>query len=76
MISGCHSPRSARDVAGDPVLAPAFSRHARWLASQPGMESFDSVHENGPGVLPTRPDTIYDRREWSQSGAWAMPTSR
>lgn len=75
VISGCHNAEdAARDIANDPVLAPAFSQHARWLALQPCMESFDAVREwnqrNPAAVM----DMIYDRREWAQFGVWAMPT--
>jgi hypothetical protein len=75
VLSGCHNAdAAARDIAADPILGPAFARHARWLALPPGEEDFDQVAEWNRTHAPQRMEMVYDRAEWSLFDRWLMPT--
>ena len=75
VLSGCHFANdAARDIAADPVLGPAFARHARWLALPPGEEDFAQVAEWNRSHAPQRMEMVYDRAEWKLFDRWLMPT--
>lgn len=75
VVAGCHfSADAARDIAGDPVLGPAFVRHARWLSLPPGNEKLDALAEWNREFPQTPMLPIHDRSEWALIPQWAMPT--
>ena len=75
VLSGCHNAEvAARDIAADPILGPAFARHARWLALPPGEEDFEQVAEWNRSHAPQRMEMVYDRAEWTLFDRWLMPT--
>ena len=75
VLSGCHNAdAAARDIAADPLLGPAFTRHARWLALPPGEEDFDQVAAWNRSHAPQRMEMVYDRAEWTLFDRWLMPT--
>ena len=74
VTAGCHfSVDAAEDIAADPVLGPAFARHAHWLVLAPGDEDIDAVREWNRRFPGTRADMIHDRAEWSIFPTWPMP---
>lgn len=76
VVAGCHfSQDAAQDISTDPVLGPAFVRHARWLMLPPGDEDPGAVREwnqHFPGAPAVQ---IFERRAWGfLPGGWTMPT--
>lgn len=75
VAAGCHfSADAARDIAEDPVLGPAFARHARWLSLPPGSEALDALAEWNRTHPQTPMLAIHDRSEWALVPEWEMPT--
>jgi hypothetical protein len=75
LVTGrCHIARdAAADISADPLLGPAFTRHARWLTLAPGVESIDAVR-NWNAAFPAAPMfMIYDPAEWRVLPAWRAP---
>jgi hypothetical protein len=73
VTAGCHLAVAADDIEADPVLGPAFARHARWLSQAPGVEAIDDVRR----WIAQRPASpmfmIFDRAEWPLLPSWRMP---
>lgn len=75
VAAGCHfSEDAARAIAADPVLGPAFQRHARWLALPPGAEDMAALRAWNQAHPQTPLYPIYDRDEWRLLPEWEMPT--
>lgn len=75
VTAGCHfSEDAARAIAADPLLGPAFQRHARWLALPPGAEDMAALRAWNQGHPQTPLHPIYDRDEWRLLPEWDMPT--
>jgi hypothetical protein len=75
VTAGCHfSEDAARAIAADPVLGPAFQRHARWLALPPGAEDMAALRAWNQAHPQTPLYPIYDRDEWRILPEWDMPT--
>jgi hypothetical protein len=76
VISGCHFAEDAADaLSADPVLGPAFARHARWISLPPGQEDLDALREWNQKRRQTPMMAVYDRAEWADiAPVWAMPT--
>lgn len=75
VVAGCHfSEDAAREITVDPLLAPVFAHHARWVSLQPGGENLDALAEWNR-LYPQAPMlAIHDRSEWALISHWAMPT--
>ena len=75
VVAGCHfSSDAAADIVRDPVLGPAFARHARWLSLPPGNEKLDALAEWNRMHAATPMLPIHDRTEWALIPKWTMPT--
>src|SRR3546814_2043267 len=74
VTAGCHfAVDAAEDIAADPVLGPAFARHAHWLVSTPGIESIDAARDWNQRLPDAQVEMIHDRGEWSIFPTWSMP---
>ena len=74
VTAGCHfSADAAEDISADPVLGPAFARHAHWLVSTPGIESIDAARDWNRRFPDAQVEMIHDRGEWSIFPTWSMP---
>ena len=76
VTAGCHFSRdAAEDISKDPVLAPVFAEHARWLMLPPGKEDLTAVHAWNRDFPAAPAQLIYDRVEWTLlPKGWRMPT--
>lgn len=74
VTAGCHfSQDAARDIAADPVLGPAFARHARWLVLPPGREDLQAVRDWNRRFPQAPAEMIHDRGAWRLLREWPMP---
>lgn len=74
VTAGCHfSVDAAEDISADPVLGPAFARHAHWLVGTPGVESIDAARDWNRRLPGAQAEMIHDRGEWSIFPTWPMP---
>lgn len=74
VTAGCHfSEDAADDIGSDPLLGPAFKKHATWLSLPLGRERLAALNEwnRTRPYAPMHP--IYDRAEWPIFSSWPMP---
>jgi hypothetical protein len=74
VTAGCHfSLDAAGDISADPVLGPAFAKHASWLVLPPGVEDIDAVRDWNRRFPQAPALMIYDREGWPMLADWPMP---
>ena len=75
VLAGCHfAADAARDIVADPLLAPVFSAHARWLSLPPGQEDMQALRDWNRAHPQAPMEMLYDRSEWPMFTHWRMPT--
>lgn len=74
VAAGCHfSKDAAEDISADPVLGPAFAKHAHWLVQAPGYEQVTDVRDWNRQLPHAQVEMLYDRSEWAVLPSWDMP---
>lgn len=74
VTASCHfSQDAAQDISADPVLAPVFKRHARWMTLPPGSERIDLARDWNRRFPNAQVAMAYDQREWPMLPSWETP---
>lgn len=74
VTAGCHfSEDAAQDISSDPVLGPAFAKHARWLVNSPGREDIEAAKAWNRRFPSAQVEMIHDPAEWTIFPNWSMP---
>jgi hypothetical protein len=71
VTADCNLSRDAAvSINADPLLAPVFEKHARWLTRAPGLEAVAAARDWNHDFARLPVAMIYDRAEWRLLPDW------